>query len=612
MKLLDVLKKVVLEDDDSKLIILEIAEKLRQRLLEKFRNETQDSDEEILRIIDLFDRYKGGFPSDKRDIMVFMKPENTYDILKSIISSKEASKQVDNLYTEFKKKDPKVPNDVKKHIKRFLEIESELPEERKNVLDFEYLSLIKFLDDVYSKLIHKKLIQKFSSEQVTKEQLQYYIGAYLDNLNRIPLDAKRVDQMTFSEFEHLLDGLPTDDTKPKTQKNDYEGIDLIYDQNNLKIFAPKTKDQCIRLKNGRSWCTSREGAGNMYYNYRLNSRKTLYYVIDEDKDFNDTNFAVVVLVDPQGNFALADKSNSGKFGGSTDIPWSEIISKVPKLRGLQNLFVPSPLSEEEVETMKKVKNIRVGDNPYESLGDERYVEIWLEYLSPKLTDIQYSNLSIPLKKKYIALGMDLTPGQVNYSEPEVLKYYSNKKVEIIRNKSLKQLTDSEIALLNSSLFRKMKQDLKSKFTSELSLANNDPNKLIISYPSDDLSKYLALYNMDSLFQLLKDENKISQLEITNYQKQPLNIIVSDLVGEMTNLTQLKFINCIDRLPDSLGNLQNLEFLILSNNPKLTKLPESLSNLSNLNFVNILGTNIQAPEWLRSNFTEWDSGMWLRN
>ena len=474
MKLISLLKKEVIK---------EISEKYRQKLLAKFKTETRDTDEDILKIIDLFDRYKGGFPADKRDITVYLKPENKYDDLKSMIVAKENVKSIDTIYSEFKKKDPKVPNDVKKYIKRFMEIESELPQSKRNVLNYDYLTLVKILEDVYPKLIHKKLLNKFKkTTQLSDDILLYYITTYLENIDRIPLDTKRIDDMSFNELEHLLDGLNVDTQTEKRKENKYEGIDLVYDQNNLKVFAPLTKDQCIMLKNGRSWCTSREGSGNMYYNYRLNNERTLYYVIDEDKDFKDLNFAVVVLVDPDGGTALADGSNSGRYSGHGNIPWSEIEGKIPKLKGLRDIFKAKPLTPEEKETIQKVSRVRVGDNPYESLGDERWVEIWLEYNSPNLSDEQYGHLSTPLKKKYIALGMDLSSGQIAVSEPEVLKYYANKKIEKIKEMSLNRLSESDIALLNSSLFKNVKKELKANFTSEVGGSGQKSNRLEIEYP----------------------------------------------------------------------------------------------------------------------------------
>jgi hypothetical protein len=264
-----------------------------------------------------------------------------------------------------------------------------------------------------------------------------------------------------------LDGLEGKKDATDKNKQEVDDIDLKYDQNNLKIFAPKTKDQCIRLKNGRGWCTSREGSGNMYYNYRLGNERTLYYVIDEDKSFDDLNFATVILVDPDGRKSMADKSNSGRYGGSTNLPWNEIVSKVPKLEGLENIFVPEPLTQQERELINVVRNARVGNNPMESFENPQQVEMWLEYNSPTLNDIQYSNLTPDLKKKYIALGMNLSSPMIKTSEPEVLKYYIGKKIDVIKNKDISSLTNEEISLLETPMLKKLKEELKSKFASSI-------------------------------------------------------------------------------------------------------------------------------------------------
>jgi hypothetical protein len=615
MKLLNVLRKTIVENNSVNSIINEIAEKYRQQLLAKFKGETKDSDEEILKIIDSFDRYKPGFPSDKRDVMIYLKPENTYSDLKGLIVSKDNSKQIDTIYKELKKKDPKTPNDAKKYIKYFMEIQSELPNNRNDINSYDYLSLVELIDGVYTRLIQKKLMEKFNKTRgITAEQVLYYVSAYLENLDQIPVDVKRVDDMTFSEFEHLIDGI-TATTEEQVSKGDkYEGIDLIYDQNNLKIFAPLTKDQCIMLKNGRSWCTSREGSGNMYYNYRLNNERTLYYIIDEDKDFKDVDFALVLLVDPDGGMALADGTNSGKYSGHNNIPWNDIIQKVPKLKDLKNLFVAKPLTQQEKEVINKVSRIRVGDNPYESLGDERWVEIWLEYNSPHLSDEQYGYLSIPLKKKYIALGMELTSSQIYSSEPEVLKYYANKRFENIKSKNLGQLNSGDIALLNSPMFRAVKQELKPKFLSQVGGgAKNDT--LTISYPGDNAAKYMALYDIKDIFEDLAERNNLKNIFIENKEKNSTFIInVPSSIARLTNLEGLTLDNCVENIPEEVGSLPNLTYLVLMNNPKLKRIPDSLQNLSNLQFVNLMGSpNVELPEWFTSKYSNFDgSGLWLEN
>jgi hypothetical protein len=405
--------------------------------------------------------------------------------------------------------------------------------------------------------------------------------------------------MSFSEFEHLLDGLTAKKGSTETKTRDLSDIELKYDQNNLKIFAPKTKDQCIKLKNGRSWCTSREGGGNMYYNYRLGNERTLYYVIDEDLPYDDLNFASVILVDPNGRKSMADKSNSGKFGGSTNMPWSDIVAKVPKLRDLENIFVPNPLTRDEKDLIKKVERAKVGDNPMEAFDSPQEVEMWLEYNSPRLTDIQYSNLTIDLKKKYIALGMDLSPVMIKSSEPEVLSYYISKKIETIKNTEVNQLSSADIALLNTPMLKKLKEELKPKFGRDL--VTGGSNKVEIDYPNGNAAKFVALYGFMELFESLP--SNLESFLFNNKTDDDLQLDIPPSIGKFKNLDSLLLTKCVRTLPEEIGQLTNLSFLSLPNNPSLRTLPESIVDLPVLMFVNLAGCDIEFSDKFMENFAE---------
>ena len=68
-------------------IILEVSEKLKKQLLGKFKLETQDSEEQIVKYINDFERFKQSLPTDKRDITRY-----DYKTIKSLIDSKEINK----------------------------------------------------------------------------------------------------------------------------------------------------------------------------------------------------------------------------------------------------------------------------------------------------------------------------------------------------------------------------------------------------------------------------------------------------------------------------------------------------------------------------------------
>lgn len=586
-------------------IILEVSEKLKKQLIAKFSGSTTDTEDEMISVIDSFDRYKQGLPADKRDIMKY-----SYDELKNVIQSKESVKSIGDIFTEFKKKEKGIENNaLKRYIKKFLEIKSELPKDKQNILKYSFLSLVKIVDDLYSRLLTKKMLDKFSKENpnLTQDQVLFYIDSYGENFDLIPFETKGIDKMSFSELEHLLDGLQGKKGASNDNKEDYGDIDIIYDENNLKIFSPLTKDQCIRLKNGRSWCTSREGSGNMYYNYRLGHERTLYYVVDEDMNFDDLNYAVVILVDPDGRMAMADRSNSGRYGGSTNIPWSEIVSKVPKLEGLQKLFVPKPLTQQERELINTVRNARVGDNPMKSFKTPQEVEMWLEYNSPRLSDEQYAHLTPDLKKKYIALGMSLSSTMIKSSEPEVIRYYVGKKIEKLKQTNVNNLSTEDIALLNTPMLKKLKEEMKEKFVKDLVI---NGTKVEIEYPNGNASKFVALYGFDELFENLPDN--ITNFLFNNKSKDDFSLSLPSSIGRFKNLEALLLMKCVKSIPEEIGELKNLSFLALPDNPSLVEIPNSILTLPNLMFVNLKGSdNVNTTEEFKQRFNNEGSGFYTK-
>jgi hypothetical protein len=578
----------------SKNKILEVSEKIKNQLYTKFSRDTTDSPEEIILNIDLFDKYKQGLPTQERDITRY-----SYDDLKSLVQSKQLNRTMGDIFTEFKKKESGIENNIlKKYIKKFLEIQSELPKENQNILKYSFLNLVKLVDDSYSNLLLKKMVNKFSKENpnLTKDQIVYYIDSYGENFDLIPFNTKGIDKMSFSELEHLLDGLEGKKEFSKTNKEDFEDINLNYDKNGLKIFTPLTKDQCIRLRNGRSWCTSREGSGNLYYNYRLNNQKTLYYVIDEDKSFDDLNFATVILVSPNGEKSMADKSNSGRYAGSTNLPWSEIVSKVPKLEKLEYIFESKPLTQEEQQLIDKIRNVRVGDNPMESFDTHQEVEMWLEYNSPQLSDRQYTFLTPDLKKKYIALGMKLSTAMIESSEPEVIKYYISKKFEVLKQKNLNDLSGEDVTLLNTPILKKFKEEIKFKFMKDITKSQG--SSVSVEYPRDSESKFIALYGFEEFFESLPENisdfsfTKVGGGDLTNFALK-----VPSTIGRFKNLHAIHLEDVVQELPKEIGNLENLVFLSLPKNRNLKSLPKEIANLPNLQIINLKGSNpnVQIPK-----------------
>lgn len=574
MRLVKLLSSVVTERSTPKSVLLEISAKLKASLVAKFKEQTTDSIDVIGDYIEEFEKYKNGLPADKRDLSKF-----NYGELKKIIDTKKFQKNEKELFGKFKKKEEKLERaELAKTVRKFLEIQSKFGKV-KDPTNYKFLDFSKIVNQMYPKYIKEILMDRFKKENtaITDDILEYYISAYLENFDELYSQMPPPTQLSFSDFEHYIDGM--DKGLANAGKMSTEDIETVYDDNNMIIFQPKTRDQCIKLKNGRSWCTSREGGSNLFYNYRLDNRRTLYYVIDQDKEYSDLNFAVVVLVDPDGDMSLADGSNSGRYSGHQNIPWSEIVGKIPKLKDLKQVFEPKPLTKDELELINQIRNTRVNDNPIEDLGSEERAEMWLEIKSPRLSDTQFGNLTPVLRKKYIALGHDLTAGMINVSDPETKKYYISKQLDSIRTKSLSQLSDSDIAILNLPGMSKLKEEMKSKFATDFQSGDN----ITIKIPAQKEGKYIALYGFDALIKNLSSNVKFFEIICTekNYVQYDLP---SEFCDRFTQLETLVMENIVASIPDNISNLRNLTVLNLKGNKELKTLPSSILKMGNLDMV----------------------------
>jgi hypothetical protein len=615
MELIKVLTSVIKENTNGKRIVSEaMSEKVIKFLIDKFKPTTRDTEEQITAVINAFEKYKNGLPQDQRDITKL-----TYTIVKNIVLSKEIKKQEKSIFKKYMEANKGADkNAVKLALRKFYELFPILPINQRDVLKMPYLKLVEFLQSKFNTMLTSAALKKFKDDKVnvTPEQLIYYVSTYLDLYHRLPANLPPLLFMSFDELEHTLDGMGdlTDDIKDT--KDDYSDIETIYDDDNLLIFKPSGKEQCIKLANGRSWCISKSGGGNMYYNYRLGHNLTIYYVIDKDKPFGDLNYAVVILVEPYGGKRIADGQNmSGGYSGHKREDWSTIVSKVPKLKGKEHLFVADPLSTEEQRELNNFKNTTINKDAIKELGSEQAAEMWLEISSPDLTyrsngDEIYRNFTENLKNKYLGLGMDLTAEMINNSEPSVLKYYAARKLQGLMSKSLGQLNDADIAFINSPIMRDNKKKLREKFSGQLAGVSSS-GYVGLEYPKDDNSKYVALFGFDDFFQHIPTNTTMIQME--NTSKTPIALDLPESIGKLTELKTLIIDNMVKSIPESIGNCTKLKFINLPNNPQLESIPEAFGELYCLNFFSTENSNpgMRIPKKLEEYMTE-DEGFWFIN
>ena len=135
----------------------------------------------------------------------------------------------------------------------------------------------------------------------------------------------------------------------------------------------------------------------------------------------------------------------------------------------------------------------------------------------------------------------------------------------------------------------MKEYFKPQFMKGLTA--NEGKKVTVNYPGDSSSKFIALYGFDEFFETLPET--IQRLEFIAKSGSKLDLNIPASIGNFRELTAIHLVGCVASIPDSICNLQKLQFLSLPENPNLQRLPECIGSMPRLSVVNIKGSNQNA-------------------
>jgi len=166
-----------------------------------------------------------------------------------------------------------------------------------------------------------------------------------------------------------------------------------------------------------------------------------------------------------------------------------------------------------------------------------------------------------------------------------------------------------VEMLNGKL-KELKDYFKPEFAKGLS--SDGGEKVNINIQSGAAGKFISLYGIDEIIDNLNDNIIIMIIENpANGPKVALDIPAS--ISRFNNLNTLMLVNIVRTLPDTLGDLKNLEFLSLPNNKELKEIPTSVETIPNLTFVNVTecDPSIKIPEGIKKNFSDEGGGFWFR-
>lgn len=608
MELVKLLSNIVKENTSkNRKVLLEYPESTVKKLLDKFQKQTQDTEEEIRSVISDFERFKTALPGNERDIFGY-----DYQKLKDTVTSKSESqktkKTFDDVYNEFMKKNAGADKRLTKlNIKKFFEMKALDPKKfKKDILNMTSLELSALIRRDFENFMKEKLAEKLIKDnpQENIEQIMNRVDRYVANYPLVPINTKPAGMMTFVEFEHVVDVLPMQD-EYKMPEVDVSDVDVAYEDDDILIFAPDQKHKCINIRKkfapDRRWCTSWEGSSNYYYNYRLRQNLTLYYVINKNLKESDLNYAVVILVDYDWRnnvqFRLADGSNSGRFAGATVMPWSEIIQKIPNLRGKEKYFVPHPFPAEQQSMMMAFerKNLTTND-AIKELGSEENVELWLELRTPDLSSLAngaliWANFTPYLRHKYIGMDGKLTGPMLKVSDDESKGYYLSKKRKSLLLTDIDKLTEADVSLIMSDEMAPYHEALINAYSKQLAKKDLDLSYLPITFPSDAAAKFAMMFGLEVLFEMLPEDTKFINLENKSDKVEPFH--VPSNISRFKGLKTLVADNIIKSLPESIGECKMLSFINVTGNKELTTLPRSIANLHCLTFLSVLDSSIDV-------------------
>ncbi len=158
--------------------------------------------------------------------------------------------------------------------------------------------------------------------------------------------------------------------------------------------------------------------------------------------------------------------------------------------------------------------------------------------------------------------------------------------------------DRQIDLVD--FLSKQEPELKEYFKPQFmgGLSQNNGKKVSVNYPGDSASKFIALYGFPEFFETLPEN--IERLEFTKKGGEPFSLPIPESIGNFKNLTALHLVGCVSEIPESICNLDKLQFLSLPDNPNLKTLPSCLADLPRLTVINLKNSNSSnaVPEALR--------------
>ena len=239
--------------------------------------------------------------------------------------------------------------------------------------------------------IANQLIAKFTKENpdLDVNQAKEYIKRFDQIKSNLPVDKRDILKYSWSDLEQTIVDNQSKRTKAgKINDGEPEDANLVYNQNGLRIYVGKTKKACIKYGNGYNFCISSRGEDNLYKDYRYKQGGTPYFVFDDTKtserdeygEFIDEEHLLVIFTfnDEDEESAYYSVTTADNPGEDEYFTFGSIEQSYPKLKGLKDIFKHvgiDPKEKAELKLEKKYDGLIGSINEsYGNIGGKNYQE----------------------------------------------------------------------------------------------------------------------------------------------------------------------------------------------------------------------------------------------
>jgi len=164
-----------------------------------------------------------------------------------------------------------------------------------------------------------------------------------------------------------------------------------------------------------------------------------------------------------------------------------------------------------------------------------------------------------------------------------------------------------VQLLNGPM-SELKPFFKPEFAKGIVLGGKELK--IESLSTGSVGKFIALYGLEDLMDSLP--KSLERILIQNRDsRDPIHVELPEDIGKLQNLTNILTDNItFSKIPDSICNLKNLNFLAITRNPELRTIPDCVADLPNLMFLNLKGCdNVRVPKKIEEKGDPIGPNMW---